>query len=131
MGAESPFFSLFRLRLPNELVGGCVRLLWLFAYGSLLGALWAAYGFAFRDAYGSAPAGGAAAYGLLDAGAADAAFLDRPPKSDAFLLSRSPVSFSLSDFLRPKGIVAVSQSVDCRWCEKRRQRRMRFDLLMS
>lgn len=84
-----------------------MRLLWLFAYGSLFCALCVAYGFVLRDAYGSEPPVGAAAYGLLDAGAGEAVFFERPPKSDAFLVSRSPESFSLSDFFKPKGMIVT------------------------
>jgi hypothetical protein len=78
------------VRLPNELVGGCERLLWLLgAYGSFLPAL--AYGLeelgALAYGFELAACGGAAAYGLAEEGAGREVLLEdleRPPKSDRF-----------------------------------------------
>ena len=88
------------MRLPNELVGGCERLLWLLgAYGSFLPAL--TYGFELPAlAYGFelAPCGAGAAYGLAEEGAGKEVLLEdleRLPKRDRFCESRSspPLSF--------------------------------------
>jgi hypothetical protein len=97
------------VRLPNELVGGCERLLWLLgAYGSFLLAL--AYGLELGAlAYGFelAACGAGAAYGLAEEGAGREVLLEaleRLPKSDRFWESRSsPLSF----LPRPNGMITV------------------------